>query len=66
MKGALILVIAGGLVIGFSTPFGHVSKAPAESPEAGKAPARKAAAPVAPPAAQWGGETRLSRRPNGQ
>jgi aspartyl protease family protein len=64
MKGALILVIAGGLVIGLSAPIGQVSGPPVNPPKAEKAPLGK---PVATPrpTAQWGGETRLSREANG-
>lgn len=63
MKGALILVIAGGLVIGLSAPFGQVSDAPVEPPKAEKGARKAPASP--PPAARWGGETRLAREANG-
>ncbi len=65
MKGALFLVIAGGLAIGLATPFEHVSDAPVEPPKAEKA-AKPASRPATPQqAARWGGETRLAREANG-
>ncbi len=63
MKAALFLMIAGGLAIGLSAPFEHVSEPPVEPPKVEKAPRKPAATP--PPAAQWGGETRLAREANG-
>ena len=64
MKAALILVILGGVVIGLSAPFERASQSPAEPPKVEK-PARKVAAQSPPPAARWGGETRLAREANG-
>lgn len=64
MKAALILVILGGVVIGLSAPFERAAQPPVEPTKAEK-PARKVAAPSLPPAARWGGETRLAREANG-
>lgn len=65
MRGALFLVIVGGLAIGLATPSQRTPEAPGDLPRAEKAKRPVAQPAAAPQPARWGGETRLTREANG-